>query len=184
MKESVRKESEKRLVYLFNAMKPVCRLNLALYGHPNSGGYWEQHCERHLRAVGFQDVPNWRSVFWHPILQTLLVVYVDDFKLAGPQECLERAWTEIRDKITITDPGPVRHFLGCDQAEDVHKRDDGVAVRVMRYSMRSFLENILNLSRSIWMENQVFLTQSGTYSWIKMLGEMQVITNPNNTTSG
>ena len=24
---------------------PVCPLVLALYGHPDSGGYWEQHCE-------------------------------------------------------------------------------------------------------------------------------------------
>ena len=27
---------------------PVCPLILALYGHPDSGGYWEQHCEPHL----------------------------------------------------------------------------------------------------------------------------------------
>ena len=47
----------------------------------------------------------------------LLVVYVDDFKLAGPSQRIERAWQEIRDKITTTDPGPVSHFLGCDQAE-------------------------------------------------------------------
>jgi len=25
---------------------PVCPLELALYGHPESGGYWEQHCEK------------------------------------------------------------------------------------------------------------------------------------------
>ncbi len=32
---------------------PVVPLRLALYGHPDAGGYWEQHCEAHLSKVGF-----------------------------------------------------------------------------------------------------------------------------------
>ena len=47
---------------------PVCLMVLSLYGHPDSGGYWERHCEKHLRSVGFMDVPSWRSCFWHPRL--------------------------------------------------------------------------------------------------------------------
>ena len=31
---------------------PVCPLVLALYGHPDSGGYWERHCEAHLAEAG------------------------------------------------------------------------------------------------------------------------------------
>eukprot|EP00975_Prorocentrum_lima_P010056 2143751-Prorocentrum_lima.AAC.1 len=30
--------------------KPVCPLRLALYGHPDSGGCWERHCETHLKS--------------------------------------------------------------------------------------------------------------------------------------
>ena len=30
---------------------PVCPLELALYGHPESGGYWEQHAEEVCGAV-------------------------------------------------------------------------------------------------------------------------------------
>ena len=71
--------------------RPVCRLELALYGHPNSGGYWEQHCEKHLRAQGFEDVQNWRSCFWHPRLELFLVVYVDDFLMSGPRASMEEA---------------------------------------------------------------------------------------------
>jgi hypothetical protein len=48
---------------------PVCPLILALYGHPDSGGCWEAHCESHLRSVGFVDVDPWRSCFWHPRLK-------------------------------------------------------------------------------------------------------------------
>eukprot|EP00975_Prorocentrum_lima_P020296 4270803-Prorocentrum_lima.AAC.1 len=46
--------------------KPVCPLRLALYGHPDSGGYWERHCETHLKSQGFKPIPDWRSCFVHP----------------------------------------------------------------------------------------------------------------------
>ena len=38
---------------------PVVRLVLALYGHPDAGGFWEQHCERALKSVGYIQVPEW-----------------------------------------------------------------------------------------------------------------------------
>jgi len=31
--------------------KPVCRLNVALYGHPDSGTDWEHHCNASLEAA-------------------------------------------------------------------------------------------------------------------------------------
>jgi len=64
---------------------PVVPLVLALYGHPDAGGFWELHCEKALKEVGFtRAAPDWKSVFRHEALDLLLVVYVDDFKLAGP----------------------------------------------------------------------------------------------------
>ena len=33
--------------------RPVVKLRIALYGHPDSGGLWEIHCETQLLAVGF-----------------------------------------------------------------------------------------------------------------------------------
>eukprot|EP00969_Alexandrium_andersonii_P119254 5272012-Alexandrium_andersonii.AAC.1 len=44
---------------------PVVPLVLALYGHPDAGGYWERHCEEHLKAVGFTPVKEWKSCFVH-----------------------------------------------------------------------------------------------------------------------
>jgi hypothetical protein len=75
---------------------PVCPLILALYGHPDSGGYWEKHCEKELRAVGFTPIPEWRSCFWHDALKLYLVVYVDDFKMSGPERNLRKGWALIR----------------------------------------------------------------------------------------
>ena len=71
---------------------PVCPLRLALYGHPDAGGYWEKHCEKHIISIGFQTIKDWRSVYWHPDLKTLLIVYVDDFKMSGPKSSVAKAW--------------------------------------------------------------------------------------------
>ena len=95
---------------------PVCPLLLALYGHPDSGGYWEKHCEAHLKKVGFApftDDSSWRSCFFHPRLQTFLVVYVDDFKMSGPKEKLKEAWSLIKKGLRLDTPVPLGKYLGC-----------------------------------------------------------------------
>ena len=57
---------------------------MSLYGHPDSGGYWEAHCEERILNIGFERVaPEWNSVYWHKAKRALLIVYVDDFKLAA-----------------------------------------------------------------------------------------------------
>ena len=73
---------------------PVAPLRLALYGHPDSGGIWEQHCTKELTKAGFVAVlPDiWPSVFHHPKLDLLLVIYVDDFKMAGPEKNMDKGW--------------------------------------------------------------------------------------------
>ncbi len=69
---------------------PVCPLILALYGHPDSGGHWEQHCTTLLTSIGFKELRPWRSCFWHAELKHFLVVYVDDFTLRTGRELEER----------------------------------------------------------------------------------------------
>ena len=51
-------------------------------------GDWEKHCNDHLAKVGFVPVDNWPSMFWHRELSVLLMVYVDDLKIAGPKAFL------------------------------------------------------------------------------------------------
>ena len=93
---------------------PVVRLRLALYGHPDSGGFWEQKCDTHLQSVGFEPIVDWRSCYFHKKWQLFLVVYVDDFKLSGPQANLAKGWKVIREGINMGDPEPLGKFLGCD----------------------------------------------------------------------
>ena len=100
---------------------PVCPLLLALYGHPDAGGYWEQHCESHVTSKGFVPIPSWRSCYFHPQLKLILIAYVDDFKLSGPADKLAKGWELIRGKsdvapngIDMDPPAPVGRFLGCE----------------------------------------------------------------------
>eukprot|EP00972_Heterocapsa_arctica_P091382 13483478-Heterocapsa_arctica.AAC.1 len=32
--------------------RPVVQLKKALYGHPDSGTFWEKHCDKHVCDVG------------------------------------------------------------------------------------------------------------------------------------
>eukprot|EP00959_Pyramimonas_sp_CCMP1952_P459064 9477647-Pyramimonas_sp.AAC.1 len=65
---------------------------LLLYGHPDSGGYWEQHCEGHVVSKGLMKCSLWRSCYFHPKLRLFPLTYVGDFKLAGPKDNLDKGW--------------------------------------------------------------------------------------------
>ena len=80
---------------------PVCPLRLALYGHPDAGGFWEKRCEKAVTAVGFDFLPDWPSVFFHKELRLMLVIYVDDFKLAGPRDSMKQGWKLLGEHIKL-----------------------------------------------------------------------------------
>ena len=55
------------------------------------------------RAV-FQPMGEaWPACYVHPQLRLMLVVYVDDFKLAGPKEKLAAGWALLRKNLGIED---------------------------------------------------------------------------------
>ena len=55
---------------------PVCRLRLALYGHPLSGAFWEERCKKQLLSVGFLSIPGWECCFLHRSLGVVLSLRV------------------------------------------------------------------------------------------------------------
>ena len=69
-----------------------------------------------------------------------MIVYVDDFKLAGPSANLKAGWDLVRSKIKTDPPHPVDLFLGC-KHEHFERTlpDTGVTVRGIEYNMESFL---------------------------------------------
>ena len=131
---------------------PVCPLVLSLYGHPDAGGYWERHCDKTLQSKGWNPIPGWRSCYWHEECQTYLIVYVDDFKMAGPAEHKARLWSEIigdpdhpdKGGIYMGKPEPQHRFLGCEHILTKVKDADGVEISRMEYNMEGFFRKCLD----------------------------------------
>ena len=94
--------------------KPCCKLNKALYGHPESGGHWERHLEAAIKKQGGEPIPNHPSSFWFPADRLFLTVYVDDLLLSGPEGggAHERFWKALGKTIDIEEPEDLSRFLG------------------------------------------------------------------------
>ena len=107
-----------------NYHDPLVPMLLALYGRPDSRGIWERYFEEeNIAKDGWRPVLKeiWRSVFYHPKLDLLLVVYVDDLKMAGPKDNLSKGWKSIADVIDIDTPEPFGRYFGCE-----HRVDEGI----------------------------------------------------------
>ena len=79
------------------------------------GGIWENHLNSRVVKQGWkQNLPDiWHLIFHHQELSCLLVLYVDDFKMAGPTANMEKAWASIKAAVNIGDPEPYDRYFGC-----------------------------------------------------------------------
>ena len=93
--------------------RPVVQLRRSLYGHPEAGSHWQEHLEAALVSMGGQKIPEFPSTFVFPDFGGLaLVVYVDDFVLAGREEWHQSFWDALSKKVQIDDIGDLGRFLG------------------------------------------------------------------------
>ena len=66
--------------------------------------------------LGWKLVKNQSSLFWHPTLKVLLMVYVDDFKMAGDSESLQEAWKGSMKHMSLKGkPKETTRCLGCNR---------------------------------------------------------------------
>ena len=122
------------------------QLRKALYGHPDSGTYWEKHCDAHLQKIGFKPVSKeWPSCYFHGKLRLFLIVYVDDFKMAGPKRNLPEGWKIVRAGLNMEDPTPLGNFLGCRHEAVSVKLPGGVIARGRSYNMEEFFRSCVQL---------------------------------------
>ena len=125
--------------------RPVVPSRKALHGHPDAGTFWEQHCDESGRAVGFEPVgEEWPSVYIHEKLQPVLVVYVDDFKRAGPQKNLAQGWSMLRTRLKIEPETRLDMYLGCNQSKGTVTLGNGHRVTTVTYDMEQFLRSCVD----------------------------------------
>ena len=136
---------------------PVVRLLRALYGHPDAGTMWEKHCDTAVKKLGFVPIgPNWPSMYYYGKLNLLLVVYVDDLKLAGPSGSLSQGWGMLRSLLNIEPETDLGMYLGCTLKKGENRLKDGTRVSTMTYDMESFLEQCVEKYREIAGKNVPF----------------------------
>ena len=130
--------------------KPVVRLTKALYGHPDSGTFWERHCDQGVRKAGFEPVgPSWPSCYRNAELGLFLTIYVDDFKMAGPKKAHAEGWKRLRKSLSIEpekylDDGPAL-YLGCTLKKSERTLADGKTATFLDYIMGDFLKSSVKL---------------------------------------
>ena len=56
-------------------------------------------------------------MFRHEELDLILVVYVDDFKMAGPTGNLAKGWESIKSVVDLGEPEPFDRYFGCHHIE-------------------------------------------------------------------
>ena len=124
--------------------RPVCRLVEALYAHPDAGTMWEQRCHTAVQKVGFrEDRPlgdGWPSLYFHPEMRLLLVIYVDDLKMAGPTAQLPKGWEMLRKELRLEEETPLGLYLGCRISKGEAILHDKTPVRTVTYDMETYLD--------------------------------------------
>ena len=63
-------------------------------------------------------------MFWHPERKAMLVIYVDDFKMAAHKKDIAGLWKDLRSKIRMDEPTGPDRFLGCYHEEFNATRKD------------------------------------------------------------
>ena len=111
---------------------------------------WEKHCDQAVKRLGFVPIgPNWPSMYYYSKLNLLLVVYVDDLKLAGPEANLVKGWTMLRSLLNIEPETDLGMYLGCTLKKGENRLKDGTCVSTMTYDMESFLDQCVEKYREI-----------------------------------
>ena len=66
-----------------------------MYGHSDSGTGWQHHRDTSLNVAGFENVGQgvWPLRCFRKTLGLLRRVYVDEFKMSGPVQNLEKGWS-------------------------------------------------------------------------------------------
>ena len=85
-------------------------------------------------------VTNGPSLYFHPDLKLLLVIYVDDLKMAGPTANLPKGWKMLRQELRLEDETPLGLYLRCRISKGEATLHDKTKVQTVTYDMETYLE--------------------------------------------
>ena len=83
-----------------------------MYGHPESGGHWENHLTEIIIESGGVPIPNHPSCFWFADRKFFLIIYVDDLLLSGPSNGHEKFWEDLSKKVWLEPFEEIDRYLG------------------------------------------------------------------------
>ena len=168
--------------------RPMCPLELSLYGHPVSGNRWEIKMDESVKVEDFRGAPMWKATYKQNGTEAALRVYVDDFELHASAEDTPKIWArlekhiEFKDKYQIWCKDPIPH-LGCDYIVEMQATKTGAQITTFRAQMKAYFEDIVNrfeermgvAVKSVetpWLDSsaekryQQELNEGGDYGWM------------------
>ena len=92
--------------------QPCAPLHKALYGHPESSAYWQQHLHAILVKLGGVEFENLPSVYYFKSLGLVLCVYVDDLTLSGKLELHKSFWATLSKEVELEPYAALTRVLG------------------------------------------------------------------------
>ena len=114
---------------------PVCPLQRALYGHPESGAIWEKHLSGILEELGWERVAAHPGTWVHKETKALLAVYVDDLLMTAPPSHEKELWKALEERVNFDDePAELAKFLGAH-----HQLSKSGKLTTGKVQMREFL---------------------------------------------
>ena len=126
---------------------PVTLLGMNLYGHPTAGNTWGDDCHGRLSKCNFYLVcEEFPGLYLHKTFhQIVLVVYVDDFRMAGTPEHLDACWKLVSGCITIDKPQRALRMLGINTREftrttsTINPTSTSIEVRLKQWEVKDFM---------------------------------------------
>ena len=79
-------------------------------------------------------------MYFHDKLKLLLVIYVDDLKLAGPSENLAKGWEMLHTVLRIEPETDLGLYLGCILSQGEAQLHNGKKVKTITYNMEGLLK--------------------------------------------
>ena len=106
-------------------------------GTPIQGGSGRNTVRRSSRRLASRQcsLTSGRAVFYHPVKKLLLVVYVDDFKLAGPKDNIKEGWKTISSVIDMDPPEDIGRYFCC-----MHRHEHGLMLPKDAHPFRHVFE--------------------------------------------